>query len=141
MSGEEVRMIVSALVMLVGAGFALVASVGLLRMPDLPMRLHAMSKAGTLGVGLLMLGVALFHADIGVTTRAIVTVIFLILIGPVAAHIIARAAYFAMNVPLWEGTRCNDLTGRYDREAHVLGSWREEDGGEVEGEGPDDGER
>jgi len=118
--------VVTALVLLVGAAFGLVASIGLLRMPDLPMRLHATSKAGTLGAGLVLAGVALFHADAGVTARAFVTVAFLILTGPVAAHVIARAAYFSGWVSLWEGTRVDELQGRYDLEEHELDSTSQE---------------
>lgn len=58
-----------AAVLLLGSGFALVASIGLLRMPDLPTRLHATSKAGSLGTGLILFGVALFHHDVGVSAR------------------------------------------------------------------------
>lgn len=127
MSGEDLRLILAAVALVLGAGFAFVASVGLLRMPDLPMRLHATSKAGTLAAGLILFGVALFHNEFGVTTRAVATALFLILTGPVAAHIIARAAYFSIGMPLWEGTRVNELEGRYDREAHALASRSEEE--------------
>lgn len=122
MSGEEIRTLVAAVMLLLGAGFGFVASVGLVRMPDLPMRLHATSKAGTLGAGLMLFGVALFHNDFGVTTRALATALFLILTGPVAAHIIARAAYFSIGMPLWERTGANELEGRYDVETHALTS-------------------
>jgi multicomponent Na+:H+ antiporter subunit G len=122
LNADDFLALLSAAVLLVGAGFGLVASIGLLRMPDLPMRLHATSKAGTLGAGLILLGVALFHYDFGVTTRAVVTALFLVLTGPVAAHIIARAAYFSIGVSLWEGTRVNELEGRHDLEAHELSS-------------------
>jgi multicomponent Na+:H+ antiporter subunit G len=107
---------------LLGAGFALVASIGLLRMPDLPTRLHATSKAGSLGTGLILFGVALFHHDLGVSARAVVTALFILLTGPVAAHIIARAAYFAAGMSLWEGTRLNELEGRYNRLLHEVES-------------------
>lgn len=117
--------LIAAAALLLGAGFGFVASLGLLRMPDLPMRLHATSKAGTLGAGLMLFGVALFHADFGVTTRVVVTVLFLLLTGPVAAHLIARAAYFSAGMSLWEGTRTNELEGRHDVVAHELSSQSE----------------
>jgi multicomponent Na+:H+ antiporter subunit G len=49
----------SALLLLAGAGFYLAGTVGLLRFPDVYARLHALTKADNLGLGLLVLGLAL----------------------------------------------------------------------------------
>jgi len=117
MTATDARDLVAILLMLAGAAFILVAALGLLRMPDLPMRLHATSKAGTLGAGLILAGVAVFHWELGVTTRGLVTVFFLILTGPVAAHLIARSGYFALRVKLWEGTGVNELAQNHARQA------------------------
>jgi multicomponent Na+:H+ antiporter subunit G len=48
-------------------------------------------------------------------------VVFIFVTAPVAAHMIARAAYFS-SVPLWEGTLSDDLEGRYDERTHTLHS-------------------
>jgi multicomponent Na+:H+ antiporter subunit G len=56
---------------------------------------------------------------LGITTRALATMSFVFLSAPVAAHMIARAAYF-VGVPLWEGTMTNELRGHYDRRTHRL---------------------
>lgn len=85
----------------------LVAALGVLRMPDLFMRMHAATKAGTLGAGLLLLAVALAFSQTGVTVRTLATIAFLLVTAPVAAHVIGRAAYRAERVPLWERT-CMD---------------------------------
>ena len=45
--------------LLVGAGFALLGAVGVLRLPDLYTRMHAASKAGAVGGGMILLAVAL----------------------------------------------------------------------------------
>ncbi len=111
----------TGLFMLVGALLMLVASIGILRMPDLLIRMHATTKAGALGGGLMVLSVAFFFDDGAVTARAVATVIFIILTAPVAAHIIGRAAYF-VGLPLWEHTVKDDLEGRYDPETHTLSS-------------------
>jgi multicomponent Na+:H+ antiporter subunit G len=97
-----------AILMFSGAFFALVASIGLLRMPDLFMRLSASTKAATLGVALVLAAVAMHFNHAGVTGLAIAIIIFVILTAPVAAHMIARAAYFN-RVPLWKGSRYDDL--------------------------------
>ena len=101
--------VVAAVLLLTGAAFVLVAAIGLLRMPDLLMRLHATSKAGTLGAGLMLAGVAVYHDDFGVTSRVVVTIAFIILTGPVSAHIIARSGFFQIWARLWEGTLVNEL--------------------------------
>jgi multicomponent Na+:H+ antiporter subunit G len=91
----------------------LVAAIGMLRMPDLPMRMHAATKAGTLGAALLLLAVALAYGDMGVTMRALATIVFLFLTAPVAAHMIARAAYLSGDLQLWEHTLIDELRNRY----------------------------
>ncbi len=93
--------IVAALIIL-GSAFAAIAGIGLLRLPDVLIRMHASTKAGTLGVGLVMIGVALHVGDTVVTTKALLTILFLLLTAPVAAHLIGRAAYRS-GVPLWSG--------------------------------------
>jgi monovalent cation/proton antiporter MnhG/PhaG subunit len=109
----------SAALMLVGAAFALLAGAGVLRMPDLFMRMQAATKASTLGMGCIVLAVAVHFGELGVVTRSVATVIFVFLTAPVAAHMIARASYF-VGVPLWEGTIIDELRGHYDRRTHRL---------------------
>ena len=84
-----------ALLLLLGGFFCLVAALGMLRLPDLLIRMHAATKAGTLGVGLLVLAAALYFAEIGMTLRACTVALFVFLTAPVAAHLIGRAAYHA----------------------------------------------
>ena len=78
--------------LLLGGGFTLVAGIGLVRLGDVFMRMHASTKAGTLGVGLVGLALALTSEDSGVASRAIGCVAFLLMTGPVGAHLIGRAA-------------------------------------------------
>lgn len=79
--------------MVAGALFSLVAAIGLNRLPDLYTRMHAASKAGTVGSGLLLLAVGLHAADIATFGRALAGIIFFILTAPVSAHLLARAAH------------------------------------------------
>lgn len=98
---------------LVGGGvFCAVAGLGVLRLQDVIQRCHAATKAGTLGVGLVVLAVALYFHEVDVTTRAIAIFAFLLLTAPVGAHMIGRAAY-RTGVPLWEKTELDELGGRY----------------------------
>jgi multicomponent Na+:H+ antiporter subunit G len=79
--------------LLLGAVFSLIAAIGVVRLPDLFTRMHAASKAGPVGSGLVLLAVAVVSADAGVALRAIVGFVFLLLTTPVAAHLLARASY------------------------------------------------
>jgi multicomponent Na+:H+ antiporter subunit G len=88
-------------------------------MPDLYTRMSATTKASTLGVGLILLGTAIFYQNIGIVVRAITIIVFLFLTTPVAAHIIGRAAYFD-NVPLWKETKTDELKGKYNENTHEL---------------------
>ncbi|MEZ4606650.1 MAG: monovalent cation/H(+) antiporter subunit G [Deinococcales bacterium] len=85
--------LIDILLLIIGLFFILTASIGLLRMPDLMVRMHAVSKAGTVGVGFVMLAVANHFADFGVTVRALSIILFLLGTAPVASHLIGRAAY------------------------------------------------
>jgi multicomponent Na+:H+ antiporter subunit G len=78
---------------LIGAFFVLVAAIGLLRLDDLYMRMHAASKAGTLGSGVLLLALALFSHESDVVLRALAAIVFFLLTAPISAHLLARAAY------------------------------------------------
>ena len=111
--------ILALIFLFIGAAFLLIAAVGALRMPDLFMRIQASAKASTLGTGCVFLGVAIHFAEIGISTRALLTIVFLLLTAPVAAHMIGRAAYF-VGVPLWTQTIRDDLASQYDWENRVL---------------------
>jgi multicomponent Na+:H+ antiporter subunit G len=103
--------VVSAVLIVVGGAFMLLAGVGVVRMPDLFMRMQAATKAATLGAGCMLLAVAVHFGDLSVTTRALLVIAFIFLTAPVAAHMVARAAYSA-GTPLWEGTIADELRGQ-----------------------------
>jgi monovalent cation/proton antiporter MnhG/PhaG subunit len=111
--------LLSSALLMIGAAFALLAGAGVVRMPDLFTRMQAATKASTLGIGSIVLAVAIHFGEMGITTRALTVIIFVFLTAPVAAHMIARAAYF-VGVPLWERTIIDELHGHYDRRTHKL---------------------
>ena len=111
--------IIATVVIVVGAALCLLSAVGLLRMPDVYIRLQVASKASSLGVALLMLGVAVHFDDLSVTVRALLVLAFLFLTAPVAAHLIGRAAYLT-GVPMVHGTEPDELAGAYDRHSGRL---------------------
>jgi len=105
--------------MLVGALFIFLAALGVVRMPDLFMRMHANTKSGTLGIGFIMLGAAFCFSDSTATLRAVAVILFMLLTAPISSHLLARAAYFS-GIPLWEKTLSDDLRGQYDMVTHGL---------------------
>ncbi|MCT4654864.1 MAG: monovalent cation/H(+) antiporter subunit G [Cohaesibacter sp.] len=98
-------------ILIVGALFALLAGVGMVRFPDLYTRMHAASKAGTLGSGLMLLALAIYSAEFSVVSRALAGIVFFLLTTPVAAHLLARAAYMRGTKP-WEGTIMDEYKGQ-----------------------------
>lgn len=92
--------------LLLGAGFALVGSIGLARLPDFYMRLHGPTKASTLGVGGMILGSLIFFSTRGegLSLHEILIAIFLFITAPISAHIVAKAALH-LRLPAVERTR------------------------------------
>ena len=88
---------IMAFLVLLGGFFCFVAGLGVLRLPDVLIRMHASTKAGTLGSGLILVAVAVWFWDTAIT------IAFLLITAPVAAHTIGRAA-FRSGVPLWKPT-------------------------------------
>ncbi|MGK0272662.1 MAG: multicomponent K+:H+ antiporter subunit G [Cocleimonas sp.] len=85
--------ILSALILL-GAFFTLVGSIGLFKLPDFYMRLHGPTKASTLGVGAILVASAIyfsFKTDT-VSLHEILITFFLFISAPVGAHLMAKAA-------------------------------------------------
>ena len=111
-----------------GAAFVLLAAVGILRMPDLYLRISVTTKAATLGIGLILLCVAVYFGEASIATRALAIIFFLLLTAPVGAHLIGRASYF-VNTPLWKNSVMDDLRGKYS--ISTEGSSSEESDGTI----------
>lgn len=84
---------IAAAGILIGVFFMLVSSVGLLRLPDVYSRMHAATKATTFGMVGILAGTAINFDLLEVTAQTMLAIMFLFLTAPVAAHLIARAAY------------------------------------------------
>lgn len=80
--------------LLAGAAFTLLGSLGLVRFPDFFTRLHGPSKATTLGLGSILLATMLFPLTQGASLalRPLLITIFLFLTAPVSAHLLSKAA-------------------------------------------------
>jgi len=108
--------VITCIFLVVGAFFIFVAGIGILRMPDIFLRMSATTKAGTIGLGALLAGLAVFYHTIGIDARALATIGFVVLTAPVGAHRIGRIAYL-VGLPLWENTVRDELEGVYPPDA------------------------
>ena len=85
--------LLTAFLLLMGAGFALIGSIAIVRMPDIYTRLHGPTKATTLGVGGVLIASILFFSTRGdLSVHELLVTIFLFITAPVSAHLVARAA-------------------------------------------------
>ena len=99
---------ITAVLILIGSGFTLTASIGLLRLPELYTRMHAASKAGTLGSCAVLLALAVYADDPAISLRALAGMVFFLLTVPISSHLLARAAHVA-GYRLWEHSERDDL--------------------------------
>ena len=89
--------IVGALFILAGSVFLLLASIGLIRMPDFYNRIQVGTKASTLGTILTFVGLVFLVPDW--SGKLIVLIIFILITNPISSHVLARAAHH-IKIPL-----------------------------------------
>ncbi|MBX2849070.1 MAG: monovalent cation/H(+) antiporter subunit G [Acidiferrobacterales bacterium] len=107
--------IISSLLLLIAATVILLASLGLLRMPDVPTRMHATTKSGVLAIIVIMAAVSIYFGRIDVSARVIAIIIFTLISAPIAAHAIGRAAYLS-GVKLCKETVRDELQDYYQED-------------------------
>lgn len=112
---EMVHDILVSAMMLIGGIFCCIAGLGIYRLPDVIMRMHASTKASTLGAGLIIAAVAIDFAKAEVVMPALSTIAFLLITAPVSAHLLAKEAY-RTRVPLWEGMWADELKDYVDKQ-------------------------
>ncbi len=90
-----------ALLILAGASFTLLGSIGLARLPDFFMRLHGPTKTTTLGVGAMVVASAIYFSvtDPGISLHEIAATMFLFITAPVSAHLLCKAALHIAHKP------------------------------------------
>jgi multicomponent Na+:H+ antiporter subunit G len=103
--------LISALLMAVGAAFSLLAGVGLHRFDDVFARMHAAGKASTLGLLLILLGVALRLSTLGPVLKVGLVAVLTVITIPAGVHLIARAAWRA-GTELAEATSFDEASRR-----------------------------
>lgn len=103
--------------LLVGGFLSLIATFGVLRLPDVYTRNHAASKGATLGIMSILIATFLyFYQEHGhFNSNLILAIIFIFVTAPVAGHLIARAAYNS-GVGLWDKSVKDDLKDKEEYE-------------------------
>ncbi|MDT8388864.1 MAG: monovalent cation/H(+) antiporter subunit G [Thiogranum sp.] len=88
----EIRELLGGLLMLTAMPFFLAGTLGLLRFPDVFCRLHALTKADNLGLGLIVLGLMVQANSWQAAARLLLIWLLVLLAGATVAHLIARRA-------------------------------------------------
>ena len=104
--------IIISVLLLLAAVVILLAAIGLLRMPDLPTRMHATTKSSVLAIILIMVAVGVFFWRVDIIARVLAIIFFTLVTAPIAAHAIGRAGYLS-GVQLWPETVRDDLQDYY----------------------------
>jgi multicomponent Na+:H+ antiporter subunit G len=82
--------VISGVLILAGLGFFMAGSLGLLRLPDLYTRLHALTKADNLGLGLVVLGLALQAESLLAALKLTLVWLLVLSASAASAHLIAQ---------------------------------------------------
>lgn len=92
--------------LILGSVFILIGAIGLVKLPDFYTRLHAPTKATTLGIGSILIASMLLHLvnDRGINIQELVISMFLFITAPVSAYMMAKAAMHR-DVPTMEKTQ------------------------------------
>jgi multicomponent Na+:H+ antiporter subunit G len=100
--------VVAAILMLSGAVIAVIAAIGLHRLPDVYARMHVATKPATLGITLCLSGAALRADSTSTATKLVLAIVFQLVTTPAAGHLLGRAAH-AARAPVSEHTFLDEL--------------------------------
>jgi multicomponent Na+:H+ antiporter subunit G len=92
------RHVLGEIALLAGALLILVAAIGVVRFPDALTRMHALSKASTLGVSIALIGAAVARTDINDITSLLFATVLQAATNPVSSTLLMQATYYAEGV-------------------------------------------
>jgi multicomponent Na+:H+ antiporter subunit G len=113
-----IREIISSILIIIGVSFMLISTIGLLRFPDFYIRMSAITKGATLGLGLILSGMGIYFNEPDMFLKVVLIICFTFLTSPVAAHVIARTAV-RNKIPFWERTDINEFQD-YLKKEHAI---------------------
>jgi multicomponent Na+:H+ antiporter subunit G len=85
--------VIAALLLLGGCALSLIAAVGMVRLPDLLSRMHAVTKPQVLGLMLVLTGLALRLRNESTIGLLLLVVVFQLATSPIASHMVSRSAF------------------------------------------------
>lgn len=106
------REVIVAVLGAIGLVASLSGAVGIVRLPDVYLRIQASTKTITVGAIPVLLALAVgkgFYSQYG--SRALIVAFLLLVVNPAASHALARAAY-KVGVPMWSGSVRDDPAAR-----------------------------
>ena len=95
MSWVDVADVLAGVLVLCGSAFTLIAAIGVVRLPDLPSRMHAATKPQVIGLMLVVCGLALRLREPSVLGVLLFVVLMQMVTAVVSSHMVARAGYRA----------------------------------------------
>ena len=98
--------IIGGLVSIAGGFLLFLASLGLIRMPDVYNRMQAGTKATTLGSMLFLVGIAIMRPEWW--PKILLLILFIVFTNPISSHALARAAHF-VGIPMSDRSVKDDL--------------------------------
>lgn len=105
---------VTATLVLAGSLLMLIASIGLLRLPDVLCRSHAVAKAMTLGIFLMLFGLWLHLEGEEASLKILLAIFFQVVTIPVASHLVGLLA-LKKNLPRWNAPPIGARNGRGEK--------------------------
>ena len=87
--------------LILGALFVLVSAIGILRLPDLYMRMHATTKTTSMGITGILIAVMILFPDFSTILKGLLIIVFIYLTTPLGAHMIAKAGIM-LNIKKWK---------------------------------------
>ncbi len=100
--------IISGILLILGAFFMLIASIGMIKLPDLYMRMHAATKAPSLGIFLMVIGIVIYFFEIWASVGGLIVILFVFITAPLGSHMISRVGHL-MGVKKDENTSIDEL--------------------------------
>lgn len=91
--------VVAEILLVLGAALTLIAAIGVNRFRDVLARMHALSKATTLGLVFVLIGTTIGVGDRNAATFAALAIALQLLTSPVSSNLMARATYRAEGIP------------------------------------------
>lgn len=110
---------ITAALILAGSFFMLVAAIGVVRLQDLYLRMHAATKAPSLGAFLLISGLLLNYPTLWLFLEGFLIILFIFMTAPVGGHVLAQVAHM-MKSKQYDKTVVDELEERHAKSLHSI---------------------